>query len=353
MRVPPADKATLRMALGLGVATLVAYGGGFDMPFALCVMAVLVLSKPGSPMGLVKGAIAALVVAGVLTLGLLMVPLLENFAAPAILATAVVLFAVFYQGRRRPSPLTMILVMTFALIPVIGVAEQALASAIAVTLAAGVLIGSCVSVVSHGLFPDPAVPGTTAAKSGSGAFDADQARWIALRATLIVMPVFVLALVNPSLYVAAIMKTVALGQQAGETDARSAGGELVGSTLMGAAIALGVWCGLSLLPNLWLLTLWLMAAALWTASAMYGTRRSRRGPSYWNNVLITALILLGPAIEDSANGKSVLLASAVRAGLFVAVALYAWATVWMLERWRRRRVDGTARRGRRLEEVVS
>ena len=47
------------------------------------------------------------------------------------------------------------------------------------------------------------------------------------------MPVFVLALTNPSFYVAAIMKTVALGQQAG-VDARSAGSELVGSTLMGA-----------------------------------------------------------------------------------------------------------------------
>jgi len=46
------------------------------------------------------------------------------------------------------------------------------------------------------------------------------------------------------------------------------------------------------------------------------------------------LILLGPAIEDSANGKGVFEASAVRTALFVAVALYAWGTVWILERWR-------------------
>ncbi|MGB5011037.1 MAG: hypothetical protein WBO88_12265, partial [Candidatus Dechloromonas phosphoritropha] len=57
-------------------------------------------------------------------------------------------------------------------------------------------------------------------------------------------------------------------------------------------------------------------------------------PSFWSNALITALILLGPAIEDSASGKSVLQASTVRTGLFVAVALYAWGTVWLLERWR-------------------
>ena len=42
------------------------------------------------------------------------------------------------------------------------------------------------------------------------------------------------------------------------------------------------------------------------------------------------------SIEDSASGKGVLEASAVRTALFVGVALYAWATVWMLERWRGR-----------------
>ena len=151
------------------------------------------------------------------------------------------------------------------------------------------------------------------------------------------MPVFVLALTDPSFYLAAIMKTVALGQQAGETDARHAGRELVGSTLMGALIALAVWLGLSLWPSLWMLMLWLMAAALWAGSALFGARRTRLRPSFWSNALITSLILLGPAIEDSASGKSVLEGAAMRVSLFVGVALYAWATVWALERWRARR----------------
>jgi hypothetical protein len=155
-----------------------------------------------------------------------------------------------------------------------------------------------------------------------------------LRATLIVMPVFVLAMTDPSFYLAAIMKTVMLSQQAGETDARSAGKELVGSTLMGAAIALGLWFGLSLWPNLWMLMLWLMAAALWVGSAMTGARSSRFRPSFWSNALITALILIGPAIEDSASGKSVLEGTAMRTCLFVGVALYAWGTIVLLERWR-------------------
>jgi hypothetical protein len=66
----------------------------------------------------------------------------------------------------------------------------------------------------------------------------------------------------------------------------------------------------------------------------FGVRRTAFRPSFWSNSLMTMLILLGPAIEDSASGKGVLGASAVRVGLFVGVALYAWATVWLLERWR-------------------
>jgi hypothetical protein len=103
---------------------------------------------------------------------------------------------------------------------------------------------------------------------------------------------------------------------------------------MGALIAAVVWLGLSLHPNLWMLCLWMIGAALWAGSGIFGTRSTSFRPSFWSNALITMLILLGPAIEDSANGKGVFQASAVRTGLFVAVALYAWGTVWALERWR-------------------
>ena len=110
---------------------------------------------------------------------------------------------------------------------------------------------------------------------------------------------------------------------------------------MGALVAAVVWLGLSLHPDLWMLALWMMGAALWTGSGIFRTRTTSFRPSFWSNALITMLILLGPAIEDSASGKSVFEASAVRTGLFVAVALYAWGTVWALERWRNSRRPGS------------
>ena len=95
-----------------------------------------------------------------------------------------------------------------------------------------------------------------------------------------------------------------------------------------------VWGGLAMRPNLWMLTLWMVAAALWAGGKLFGVWRTSFTPSFWSNALITMLILLGPAIEDANVGKDVYRASAIRVALFVAVAIYAWVTVWVLERWR-------------------
>jgi hypothetical protein len=328
----------LRLTLGLGLAVMIAYGFAFPMPFVVCLMSILVLCKPGAPLPLTKGLVTAAIFAGLLASGVLMVPLLENYAWSGILLTGTILYGIFFFGLVRANPLTMVLVIAFALMPIVGVADQAIVGMLSVTLALGILIGMLVDSASNALFPNPP---TLATNRPAPLFASrEAARWIALRSTAIVMPVFVLALTNPSFYVAAIMKTVALSQQAGEVEARFAGSELIGSTLMGAFVAAIVWLGLSLHPNLWMLALWMMAAALWTGSGIFRTRTTSFRPSFWSNALITMLILLGPAIEDSVSGKSVLEASVVRTGLFVLVALYAWGTVWTLERWRNSRRPG-------------
>jgi hypothetical protein len=332
MSIDQADKAVLRLAIGLGLAVLAAYGLALPVPYALCVMAVLVLCKPGPPIPFLKGVVAALVIAALVAAGVLMVPILEHYAVTGIVLTGALLYAVFFSGGGGANPQTTILAIAVTLIPVAGVVEQALAPLLGVTLALGIGTGVLVSSASHALFPEAPVLASKAAMPAP--LSRESANWMAVRATLVVMPVFVLALTNPPFYLPTIMKAVALGQQACSTSARSAGRELVGSTLMGAWMAALVWFGLSLRPNLWMLMLWMVAAALWIGARLFGVKATALPSSFWRDALVTMLILLGPAIEDSANGKDVFSASAVRVGLFVGVALYAWATVWALERWR-------------------
>jgi hypothetical protein len=329
----PADKAVLRLALGLGLAVLCAYGLALPLPWAVCVMAVLLLFKPGPPVPVLKGLVMGAVIAMVVGAGVLMVPVLEHYALAGVALTGALLYAVFRAGGGGAQ--TTIVSIALAIVPVAGVAEQALALRLGTTLALGIAIGALAGSVSHILFPDaPVLAPTPAPARPPAPAGQDQAGRIALQATLVVMPVFVLALANPSFYLAAVMKAVLLGQQAGASRARTAGRALVGSTLMGAWMAALIWLGLSLLPNLFMLTLWLMAAALWAGARLFGVRQSAWPPSFWSNALVTMLILLGAAIEDSVNGEDVLRASAVRVTLFVVVALYAWGMVWVLERWR-------------------
>ena len=333
-----ADKAVLRLATGLGLAALIAYGFGLTLPFVACMLTVLLLCKPGPPIPFAKGIVLAIVTIVLLVLGVLMVPLLENYAVGGVMITGALLYAVFFAGARSGSPLTIFLIIALTFIPVAGVAEQALAKTLSVTVGVGLGVGVLVSGFSHALFPDPpAQPVTDSAPAGASP---EAARWVAGQATIVILPVFVLALSNPAFYLAALMKTAMLGQQAESTSAGSAGRELVGSTLMGAVLATLVWLGLSMRPNLWMLMLWLMAAALWAGAKLFGVWRTSFAPTFWSNALVTMLILLGPAIEDAAVGKDVYHASAIRVSLFIGVAIYAWATVWVLERWRAPRSAG-------------
>jgi hypothetical protein len=333
----PADKAVLKLAFGLGLAALLAYGLALKLPFVVCLMAAVLLARPGPPMPLLKGLLTAVILAGLVAMGVFMVPLLENYRVTGVVLTGAILYGLFFFGLVSGNPLTLVLVIAFTLIPVAGVADQALIPMVSLTLAAGIAVGTLVGSLWHAFFPDP--PGPARQAKAPPAITRETASWIALRAALIVLPVFVLALTDPSFYLAAILKTVALGQQACATNARSAGRELVGSTLTGAGMAGLVWLGLSMWPNLWILMLWMSAAGLWAGARMFGVKATRFPPSFWSNALTTMLILLGPAIEDSASGKDVLEASAIRVCLFVGVALYAWSTVWVLERWRARRSE--------------
>jgi hypothetical protein len=231
----------------------------------------------------------------------------------------------------------MLLVVAFTLIPVAGVAEQALVTAISVTLAVGIAVGSLVGGVSHAFFPDAPEPGREGSQGTRPS--RETASWIALRGTLVVMPVFVLALTDPSFYLAAIMKT---------PSSRAAGGfdrHPLGRSGTGGIDPDGGGDGPGRLVRPVAVAQPVDAAAVDDGGRAVGRRAAlpRQAtafpPVFWNNALITMLILLGPAIEDSASGTGVLGASAVRVGLFVGVALYAWATVWLLERWRASRSE--------------
>jgi hypothetical protein len=152
------------------------------------------------------------------------------------------------------------------------------------------------------------------------------------------MPAYWLVLTNPGAYMAVIMKSVMLGQQSSMVDAKHAGRELLGSTFLAGVFAALFWIALKISPNLWMFFLWMLLFSLYFSCKIFGLIRSRFPASFWTNTAVTMLILLGPAVEDSANGKDVYAAFLSRMSLFVLVTFYAWAAVALLERLRLKRM---------------
>ncbi|MFM5063632.1 hypothetical protein ACEUA9_00280 [Aeromonas caviae] len=325
-----ADKAVLRIGTGIGLATGICYGLALPMPHLGVIMAWVVLCRPGEPLSLGKGLLGGALLLAVMVGGVLLVPLLTHYALAAVLLVALLLYLLMQQAMAGKGAAAMLLIMAITVIPVAGLIEQSLAIALAQMMGLGILIGTLVNRLAHALFPPLQVAGAAARPVP---LPPEHPERLALRAVAMVLPMWLLALGNPAFYIPAVMKTVTLAQQSTSLNARQAGQELVLSTLMGALLAFALWLGLSLWPSLLMLVLILALMTLWLARRLVRLVAGRFPPSFWSNAWITALILFGPAIEDSSTGKDVWLAAAMRCGLYLVVAGYGWLCILLLEQW--------------------
>ncbi|MFK8040780.1 DUF2955 domain-containing protein [Congregibacter sp.] len=330
-----AENRALRFAFATALALAVAYAFGFPLPFIAPLFVVFLSAMPGPPMG-PKGLLGLLLIMIVsLTVGVLLIPLIRYYPVSAVLIVAVGLYFSMYltliHGKRL---LGTFLTIGFTLISVAGSVDYLLATTVIKSLALGIFSAVLCQWIVYPFFPEQA----TSATPQEAASGESQSNWLAVRAMLIVMPAYLLALTNPSQYLMTIMKSVSLGQQTSAMDARHAGRELIGSTFVGGIMAVVFWKLLSISPTLWMFSLWMFVFALYTSAKLYGFLKTRVAPSFWINALVTMLILLGPAVEDSANGKDAFAAFFQRFATFVAVTLYAWGALAFLESWRTRRL---------------
>lgn len=335
--MPIKARRVFRVSLTTALALAGAYALALPLPFLAPLFAFMLTAAPGPPMG-PKGLFGLiLVVLMTLGIGLLLTPLLINYPVSAVLIVAVGLyFSTYLTVNMGKGLVGAFLTIGFTLIPAAGTVDFSVAVILIQALVLGIgLAIVCQWIVYPWFAEDPA----TGKKPKPAATGATVSNWIALRATLIVLPPFLLALSNPSVYLAIIMKSVLLGQQGSVVSARTAGRELLGSTFLGGCFAIPFWFMLKMQPNLWMFFLWMLLFGIYFSSKLYQIIASRFPPSFWLNVAVTMLILLGPAVEDSANGKDVYKAFAVRMGLFIAVTLYAWLAVYLLEKLRTRHLS--------------
>ena len=325
----PRPQRLLRLATGTSLALVASFGLALPLPFIAPMLALFLLVMRNQALPPV--AVLALPALIMLTTGasLLLIPLLQHAALSGVLLVGLCLSGCFaFQLRGGNALLSTFLVIGLTMITAACTSSFSLAMTVIEALTKGLLLASLACLLSHWLFPEPV--GLGAPTPPAPAPEGEQS-WIALRATLVVMPAYLLALIDPSRFMPLIMQAVNLGQQTCASDARQAGWELLGSTLLAGLLAILFWGLLSIFPHLWMFALWMLLFILLVGRKLYALSRTRLSPKFWLNSLSTLILLLGQSVQDSASGKDVYSAFAIRMGLFIAVALYATLMVQLFD----------------------
>jgi hypothetical protein len=326
---------TLRVAVGTALCLSISFALDLPIPVVAPVFVVFLLATQTRPLSFKTGLALALVVGLTTGSGLLLVLLLRHYAFAGVMLVGLLLFLAFRYGLRGGNNLvSTFLVAGLTMISAAGTADFQLAVTVVGALVQGLLLAVLVSALTHVLFPEPA---SMRAQPAARVMPDDQAVRIALRAALVVMPAYLLAMADPASYMPIIMKSVSLGRQSCTTTARSAARDLIGSTLLGGLLAIMFWFALRLFVHLWMFFLWMLLFGLLVGRKLYGIGPTRYSPGFWLNSLVTMIILLGQSVQDSAAGKDVYTAFAVRMGLFVAVTVYACLMLLIFEQRSRAR----------------
>ncbi|MEM5388516.1 DUF2955 domain-containing protein [Paraburkholderia phymatum] len=325
-------RRALRLAIGTALCLALSFALDLSIPVVAPVFAVYLLATRNRPLPLKAGVLLALVVALTTGSGLLLVPLLRHYAFAGVALIGLMLFLAFRYGLRGGNNLVAtFLVAGLTMISAAGTADFELAMTVVGALVKGLLLAVLISALMHGLIPEPA---SARPQPAARAMPDDQAAYIALRAALVVMPAYLLAMTDPASYMPIIMKSVSLGRQSCTTTARSAARDLIGSTLLGGVLAIGFWFSLRLFVHLWMFFLWMLLFGLLVGRKLYALSQTRYSPGFWLNSLVTMIILLGQSVQDSVAGKDVYTAFAVRMALFLAVTIYACFMLLLFEQRR-------------------
>lgn len=334
VKMTPSEKRIFRLSFNIALSLFIAYAIRIDLPYLTPIFALILNVKPGPPIK-IKGLIGIVLLVFLTTsIGLLLVTILDNYPFTGILVVAVGLFiANYFSINKKKGAVGSFLTIGLTLITAAGMASFYAAE----TVAESLIIGICIAIVCQNIvflfFPEDT---NSSAPPPTENSSSQLSTWIAFRATIIVLPAYFMALVNPSLYLSIIMKSVSLGQQETVLASQGVGKEILGSTFLGGFFAIIFWFALGIEVTLWMFFLWMLLFALFFACKLYGYIKTKYPPSFWINVVITMILLLGPAVADSANGKDVYKAFAVRMSLFIAVTLYAWLAFYLTEHIRER-----------------
>ena len=326
--MPLVSRRVFRLSLTTAFALVIAYGLPIPFPYIAGIFAFVISSVPSLRFTLKKQIALIALMLLTLSIGILITPLILYYPVSGILIVGVGIYLSTYLTVNLEKGLVgTFLSLGFTIVPAAGAVDYAVITALLQGLSIGMALAIISQWIVYPFFPED----DHAPKHKPSAKNTTQCNWIALRVSIIVLPAFVLALVSPGLFLKTIIKSILLGRQGTEVDAKHAGRELVGSTILGGLFAMLFWMLLKIETNLWMFFLWILIFCTYFASKLFQVSASQFSASFWHNVGVTMILLIGLGIQHDADGGNVYQDFFERMAIFIGLSIYAWGAVYFLD----------------------
>jgi hypothetical protein len=331
----------LRLAFGTASALWVSQVVAWDLSFIAPVIAMFILALPLPAPGLKGGILFVAALSLSVAAGLLLLPALLDYPLAGLLLLVLALFWSFYYTATGGSAvLGTFATVGIALSTAVGSVSIDAALGLVASLTVNTVIGVIFIWIAYALVPDSTARRDDVApppkRPAPEPPDLAEARWSAYRSLLIVFPVclwFMLSSASIS-YVPVMIKVASMGQQATMEGARTAGRSLILSTLIGGAGAIIGWNLLRIAPVLPVYTLIIALGALLMGPRIFHGRAMHPQAATWSYGYLTMIVILAPAVTDSAGGSSADVAFWGRLMMFLLATLYGIAAVFVVDAFR-------------------
>lgn len=332
-----ASRRILRLALGTSLALGFSQAMGWPMSFIAPVITLVLLTLPLPVPSLKMGIVLlAAILVPVLLGSVILLPFFAHLHSVGIILVMLALFYSFYiSAKGAPEVVGTLLTMGITINVAIGSVNIDVFYAVVSGISKGAFCGLLFVWIAHALLPD--LPGTfSGARPAPPAKPpADVARLMALRSTLVVLPIAIMFLFSSASmsYVVVMIKVASMGQQAEVVSSRNLGRSLLESTLWGGIGAIIGWQLLSIWPSLVFFTLLTAIAALLYGARIFRGAGMHADGSTWSYAFLTMMVILAPAALDSAGGSAAGAAFWSRLVLIVITAVYGSLAVVVFDRF--------------------
>jgi len=315
---------------------------GWDMSFIAPVITLLILGLPFPAPKLKSGIMFAAALTLSMYAGLLLLPSLLNYPMVGLLLLILALFWSFYYTATGGSKvLGTFVTVGIALSTAVGSVNVDATLTLIANVSVNTFIGVSFVWIAHVLVPDALAQADISPQAAKPTPpppkpDLAEARWSAFRSLLIVFPValwFMLSSASTS-YVVVMIKAASMGQQATMENARLAGRSLIMSTVIGGIGAIIGWNVLRIVPALSMYALIIALSGLVMGLRIFQGRAMHPQAGTWSYGFLTMIVILAPAVMDSAGGTSADAAFWSRLLMFALTTLYGVGAVFVVEAFR-------------------